>query len=845
MSGITGPGVTVFFVPVTNSVPQISDIELRPFARLEYNDINASVDASIPSDFIFPNNIQVATGTQWAIITKYDGNEMFTTWKDKIGDPIIGTNTTSAGPSGNFIGQFYNYISSVPVAAAAPFNQSSGIVSLISYGANTSTASSDYTDGAWRPSNDTNLKFQIFAARFAVFGNTNLVTYFGGSNTSVPTPAGIHNSNGVITQNTSTGVVSFTVPPDPYEFIIYNRRYSVPGPVVVGERAWQKRPYIGNPAPLTVSVINNSTTVTSSTVNFNNYFFLGSNPEYIIMVSENHDGPGLHRHIPRKVLAVTANSTIQLDEACSFNNTAAYFYKSAVAICDRVKPTYAFGTDEDVVVLRGSNANSSLRFQNNCIEAITMTANGGGYSNSDYILITGYEYVANAVTGGANAYANIVTNSSGNVTAIYITNTGCGFVNSAAIVVKVANSIGGNSAGSGLVTNLTVDTTVVTEYQWNGQKGFFKNCRITNPEIGDVIPSNFVSNPLGTFYTISHRLQFYVKPDPLTFAGLSYHKDATLAENDFYLMKPSTSVNFKHTKRRVQMSWSNEIVTDNTATSAGYSSVVVNAVSNSDYLCCCVDDGTLEFTNYIINNDYTLENTNKGNAMAKGITTKVNFANNTFAEDALGYLTLYRPPNTDVKLFMRVQNSHDPEPFDTKDWTMLQVLSGNALYSSQTNESDFIEMSFGFQNCPNTAFRLAGSGTTVLNQTNVVGYGTTWSSNASANLHSGDMVRVSQPLFPNNAMICLVSSVANDTFITLDTPVSNNGLVGSGLNIDKIAFPHQAFLNPMNSNVVRYYANNYAIFDTFDTMQMKVVMLSSDNQNIPRVKSIRVAGVSI
>jgi hypothetical protein len=293
----------------------------------------------------------------------------------------------------------------------------------------------------------------------------------------------------------------------------------------------------------------------------------------------------------------------------------------------------------------------------------------------------------------------------------------------------------------------------------------------------------------------------------------------------------------------------------------GTGTLAIVASSNNDFVCLKPSNISLSFGGYLINNDYTNENTNYGNADAKHITPKISFGQGKFAEDLIVYLTAYRPSGTDIKVFARIQNSGDPDAFDDKDWTLLQIIDGD-IYSSSTDQNDYIEMTYNFPQYPNTAFTLNGS--VNLNDTaNVIitGSGTSFQSNTTANLQVNDLVKIYSPLFPSDHYnLSVVSSVANDTYFTITDPIANSGLIGSGLKVDLIGrqgnstvaplgYPAQAFNNTLNDNVVRYFSSSMSAYDTFDNMQIKIVLLSDSNltsaaQLIPRVDDIRAVGVS-
>jgi hypothetical protein len=69
-------------------------------------------------------------------------------------------------------------------------------------------------------------------------------------------------------------------------------------------------------------------------------------------------------------------------------------------------------------------------------------------------------------------------------------------------------------------------------------------------------------------------------------------------------------------------------------------------------------------------------------------------------------------------------------------------------------------------------------------------------------------------------------------------------MVASGLKIDVVSDPYTAFINPQNGNIVRYYSQDLTEYDTFDTMQIKVDLLSDNVSVSPRINNIRALGVS-
>jgi hypothetical protein len=223
------------------------------------------------------------------------------------------------------------------------------------------------------------------------------------------------------------------------------------------------------------------------------------------------------------------------------------------------------------------------------------------------------------------------------------------------------------------------------------------------------------------------------------------------------------------------------------------------------------------------------------------VSKKISFANNRFAEDVKVFLTAYRPENTDVRVYCRVHNSSDPNSFESKSWTPL-VCTVNANEYSATNSKDsLVEFEYGLPQYSDTANTLPGTFTTS-SACNVI-LTELATTDPSAYLAANDSVKVYSPLFPNNYQIAVVTE-ANSTSFTIGDLVSNNNVIGQGFLVDKLKYPNIAFNNPLNDNVCRYYNNDWAEFDKFDTMQVKIVLTAEDDNIAPEVTQYQFIGVS-
>jgi hypothetical protein len=859
-SGITNPGVNLFLVSTELGIPQVTNISNSRWVRVEYNDVNATIDGSVATRFKFDPPVPMTTGVEAALVLAYDGDEDFVPWTDVKGEYLVGTNIVSGGASGRYLGTYYSYISAVPFQ---PSNTASTTATnMVQIGTASSVsdiANSSYTATSWRSKADTALKFKVYAARYAVNGSLNLSAYVDNtspSNSQITTPTGY--------TTTANGEYVFTMPQERIEYIAYDRINSNRYNTSVGERAFPVLPFYpaGDPVKVTLNAVQGANSITATgNVNFTTLLSItGNQPEYFIIQSENHLGPGADVVNVRQVTNIVSNTQVQLDQALSFTNAVAKFYRAPVAVISQFKTARFFGSDLDVVILKNSTANSSMRFTPFSVSNVDINTGGTGYANTDYITINGYESVAGKVLGNYSANANLRTNANGTITSIYLANVGSGFSNVANVTYVIANTSGSNSVGTGANLAIKIGTNLKTEYLgFDGKGGNFANTRPINIDIGQIMPALIVNNPSGTFYESSIRYPYYSIDDPTVSAGAVTYCDPDNAWDILSLQTMSLHNPFEFSKRRTLPSWSNELwipyangapcaaaggssngVMKDLTSNASVLSVV--GVSNNDFVAITAVPVTTKITysRYIINNDATGEQGNYGNAWAKGIEVKFTLANNAVAEDLLLYATVYCPANTRILAYARIYNTQDNDSFDTKEWTQLQLRSGNNIVSSGTDTTDMFEMTWGLSPYPDVAYTISGSVTTSVGSAVITGQGTTFTSNVAA----GDMVLIQNALFSNTYQVAIVNAVSNNTQLTINSPVSNLNMVGTGFTISKVGDKYQAFNNYLNDNVARYYSSTLAEFDGFNAAAIKMVMLTANGIIVPLIDDVRAVAVS-
>ena len=834
ITGQPSPGVTVFIVPTKFGVPIINrssgiftDIGIT---SVDIQDIITSSDASQPTKFEFPDPFPVVTDAEYALVYSFDLSSQFELWKTVSGEPLINNpNRRSPGPSNRFIGNHYGF-TSMFIAEQDDSNLD------------------DYMR-FWRNIPSSALKFNINVARYAINGvpiqETNTTSKVFNSYAGLAPPAA---------SNSSTLTYDMLV--SGYEYVTFSENESSKAEFVGAQLAYQNTFFFpggtANSDALNLTIQRGNTTILANSEYPNGSafawtdIFSANNPNKYITIKPLDNS----KTNVRLVKDIITNTQIELYEAPSFTSNTGRMLITPTALVSSFNKSSLFDKEDAFVFLSHSTANSTVRFVNNTIEAATIVAGGSGYSNGDVLYLTGFEDVNTAVEGGYVAAANLVTNSTGGITDLFFTNAGCGFVNTDLIVpvfansTQVGNTSANSSAGTGANISYTVGATINTEYGNN----VFKNSVIQNIDFGDFLPFYKIDVPPGVNYNLSFHSNYYKTPNANTNSGYAYYVRDTATNRPLRLSRLNRTQQYGLAP--VLVSKSNEFVikypngSDNNRipnTATTYSnSIFVRAVFDyvSDYSSFDTSTPYFQFSKFIVNDDATDEHTDSGNAFSKHISTVLNFERP--AEDFRLYLTAYKPANTDIKAYARFYKVEDTESFDDKNWTELEPLDGDQLVSSSIDEDDYKEFTYGIYNIPKDRTKLSGTVTLANNSATITGVGT----NFSANLANGDVVYIYQPLFPNNYVIASVVSIANTTSMVIDESTTNNSLLSDGMKIEKITYPKQAFLNPLNSNIVRYYNSNYESFDTYDSIAVKLVYLSDTLNKAPRVDDLRGVGIS-
>lgn len=214
---------------------------------------------------------------------------------------------------------------------------------------------------------------------------------------------------------------------------------------------------------------------------------------------------------------------------------------------------------------------------------------------------------------------------------------------------------------------------------------FFKDCVIRTEEDVDF--------PLVEFYDFPyHLINFNAGTLPLTDVNAEFSLKTVLESNRNQVVSEldlGEGVDHEFERLMVIDSRSVENRDHNSR-----KSVILKATfgSASEYVSPVFDVSTMSatFVQNIINDDITDEHLPFGGELInKYISKTIILDEGQTSEDFKSYLSVYRPPNSEVYVWARFKNNQDPESIGVKEWVQLDVLSSG--YSSTSNDDDFIE----------------------------------------------------------------------------------------------------------------------------------------------------------
>jgi hypothetical protein len=220
------------------------------------------------------------------------------------------------------------------------------------------------------------------------------------------------------------------------------------------------------------------------------------------------------------------------------------------------------------------------------------------------------------------------------------------------------------------------------------------------------------------------------------------------------------------------------------------------------------------------------------------ISKNVILADQQDAEDMVCYITAYRPPGSNFKVYGKFLAGADADSIKSKDWSAMAELSDPSLTSSLVNKEDFVELVYDL---PTSVMIIANSASVNATSANI-----TLSSTSGFTV--GGFVYVAANNTSTNTInfnVRQVIAVSNSTVLTVSSNlsiISANATVGV---IPGLQSQYGAFRYANNNNIIRYTTSADGVYETFKTFATKIVLVSNTAQIIPKMADMRCLALQI
>lgn len=204
------------------------------------------------------------------------------------------------------------------------------------------------------------------------------------------------------------------------------------------------------------------------------------------------------------------------------------------------------------------------------------------------------------------------------------------------------------------------------------------------------------------------------------------------------------------------------------------------------------------------------------------------------AEDVKVLLTAYKPPNSNVHVYVRVSSSEDPDSLANKAWSKLKMTTSEALFSSPENQMSFIELEYDF---PSSNLIQANSVTTNTSSNNIT-------------LSTTDSLANNQFVYLTDSTsgsfnVRRIHQVVNNTVVELTARPSFTSTNAAYGVIPGLENRTAAFKLSSNSGIVRYVSNTDVVYDSYKNLAVKIVLTAESGHMVPRVADMRTIALQI
>ena len=349
-SGTSKPGVTLNICEVQENVPNWRTADIKTIARVEYDNITTSTNATSATKFTFDTPVILKTNKQYAFLIKFDANESFALWKSRVDEVDINTGVSIKLSSGKVDGNAYDVTNGFDVTPLSDvdYKFKINVAKFTGARSNTFTISNEAYDFLKLSSGSVNGTFiggeYIYQQQANLTGT--VVVSSGSANvdgTSTTFTSDISNNDLIVIANSTVSQVRKVN-------IVANTTYmNVTSAFSTSASGVNIRKFNTG----TISTDETSNTIIGTNTNFGSI----SSNTYII-ISDGTDG----NTEVRKVVSVdSVNQSMVLDVVPSFTNTTSGYFVSPVGKVDSFK---AYG---DFLTIYDSSANTSSYFSGSSI----------------------------------------------------------------------------------------------------------------------------------------------------------------------------------------------------------------------------------------------------------------------------------------------------------------------------------------------------------------------------------------------------------------------------------------------------------------------------------------------
>lgn len=229
---------------------------------------------------------------------------------------------------------------------------------------------------------------------------------------------------------------------------------------------------------------------------------------------------------------------------------------------------------------------------------------------------------------------------------------------------------------------------------------------------------------------------------------------------------------------------------------------------------------------------------NGSRGVSRYISKTVVLAEGQDAEDLAVFLTAYRPQGTSIKVYGKILNATDSDPFDDKSWTPMVESTSAALISSLVNRDDYVELKFEFPQsvAVHTSNISVNTTSSIVNFTN---------SRTTEAFSPGMFVYVTDTATQTFA-VRRVLSVPNTSALVVASNLTFNSTNAAIGYIDSSLAQCNGFRYTNNNGIVRYVCRSTdSVFDGYKTFAIKIVLASDAPQIVPRVADMRALALQI